>query len=87
MALQFVSTSVLSSADGIAFESEEKKDSEEVRKAKAAATAAENKPLFEQLADNQAKKQEEYDANTKLIFGNILLHLPVILKPNGMHTS
>ena len=69
MALHFVSTSVLSSSDGIAFENEEKKDSEEVRQAKAAAIAAENKPLFEQLADLKAKKQEEYDANTKLIFG------------------
>lgn len=69
MALHFVSTSVLSSSDGIAFEKEEKKDSEEVRSANAAALAAKNKPLFEQLEAIKAKKQEEYDANTKLIFG------------------
>lgn len=71
MALHFVSTSVLSSADGIAFENEEKKDTEEIRQAKAAAKAAENKPLFQQLEDLKAKKQEEYDANTKLLFGEL----------------
>lgn len=69
MALHFVSTSVLSSSDGIGFEKEEMKESEETRAAKVAADRAAAKPLFEQLADQQDKKQAEYDANTKLIFG------------------
>jgi hypothetical protein len=68
MALHFVSTSVLSSKDGFSFENEEKKDSEEVRLAAAAAAAADKKPLFEQLNDLKNRKQEEYDANTKLLF-------------------
>ena len=73
MALHFVSTAILSSTDGIGFETEVKKDSEEVRIAKQAAIAAQNRPLFEQLADQELKKQSEYDANTKLIFGMLLL--------------
>jgi hypothetical protein len=72
MALHFVSTSVLSSTDGIGFEKEEMKDSEEIRKAKAASSISSAKPLYEQLALQQAKKQEEYDANTKKIFGKFL---------------
>jgi hypothetical protein len=69
MALHFVSTSILSSEDGIGFEKEIKKDTEDVRLAKQAAALAQSKPLYEQLADQQRIKDEEYEANTKLIFG------------------
>mmetsp|Transcript_23879 Transcript_23879/g.35036 ORF Transcript_23879/g.35036 Transcript_23879/m.35036 type:complete len:200 (+) Transcript_23879:32-631(+) len=68
MALHFVSTSVLSSSDGIGYEKEEKKETEDTRAARIAAERAASKPLFEQLAEQQEKKQAEYDANTKLIF-------------------
>ena len=69
MALHFVSTSILSSADGIGFDKEEVKESEETRNARIAAERAAAKPLYEQLAAQQDKKQAEYDAQTKLIFG------------------
>jgi hypothetical protein len=69
MALHFVSTSVLSSADGIGFDKEEVKENEETRAARVAAANAAAKPLFEQLAAQQEKKQADYDAQTKLIFG------------------
>ena len=69
MALYFVSTSVLSSEDGIGFEKEVKKTTESDAD-KAAKIAIENaKPLYEQLAEQNSKKQAEYDAMTKLIFG------------------
>ena len=74
MALHFVSTAVLSSSDGIAFETEVKTDSEEVRKAKAKAAAAHSKPLYEQLEAIKQKQQEEYDAMTKLIFGRLITY-------------
>lgn len=66
MALHFVSTSVLTSSDGIAFEHEEKKDTLDVRNA--AKTNDTSRPLFEQLAEQNDKKQAERDAITKLIF-------------------
>ena len=67
MALHFVATSVLTSEDGIGFEKEVQLESDDARKSKAEAIKV--KPLFEQLAEQNAKKQEEYDAMTKLIFG------------------
>jgi hypothetical protein len=69
MSLHFVSTAVLSSEDGIGFEREERRDTDEVRRAAVAARNAEARPLFDQLEIEKAKKQEEYDAVTKLIFG------------------
>lgn len=69
MAINFVSTSILSSTDGIAFEKDEIKDTEEVKKIKLESEKGLVKPLYEQLAIQQAKKQEEYEANTKKIFG------------------
>lgn len=68
MALHFVSTSILSSENGIDFGKEEIIISEESKKAIAAAERASNRPLYEQLFDQQQKKQEEYDANTKRMF-------------------
>eukprot|EP00601_Ochromonadales_sp_CCMP2298_P000166 CAMPEP_0173187554 /NCGR_PEP_ID=MMETSP1141-20130122/10773_1 /TAXON_ID=483371 /ORGANISM="non described non described, Strain CCMP2298" /LENGTH=226 /DNA_ID=CAMNT_0014111403 /DNA_START=53 /DNA_END=730 /DNA_ORIENTATION=+ len=65
MTLRFVKTSILSSEDGIDFDKETAVESEEVLKARREAEASSNKPLYQQLADIQARKQEEYDANTK----------------------
>ena len=72
MALHFVSTSVLSAKDNGEY-SEEMRENEEVLLAKVAASKSANKPLYEQLAEQAMKKQAEYDANTKLIFGRPLL--------------
>lgn len=69
MALHFVSTSVLSSEDGIGYEKEVVKDTQETRSAKAAADAASNKPLHQVLAEAAEAKQADYDAKTKELFG------------------
>ena len=68
MTLRFVKTAILSSSDGIDFGSEVAVESEEVLKTRAAAEAAANKPLYQQLADLRDLKQLEYDENTKKIF-------------------
>lgn len=68
MTLRFVKTAVLSSTDGIDFSNEVSVESEETRMARLAAERAAQKPLFEQLAEQKQKKQDEYDANTKLLF-------------------
>ena len=68
MTLRFVKTSILSSGDGIDFDNEVSVESEEVTKTRLAAEAAQNKPLFQQLADLKDRKQEEYDENTKKLF-------------------
>ena len=70
MALHFVKTSVLSSADGVDFGTEVQVESDETRKVRLDAEAATRKPLFQQLADLRDKKQEEYDENKKKIFGS-----------------
>lgn len=71
MALHFVSTTVLSSEDGIGFSKEVALETEEARKARIDAEKAANRPLFMQLAEQQDKKQAEYDANTKKMFGEM----------------
>ena len=68
MALHFVSTSVLSSNDGIEFNNEIQKESEEQRKARLKREEAAAKPLYIQLQEREAEKQAEYDANTKKLF-------------------
>lgn len=68
MALQFVKTSVLSSEDGIGFSKEETVESDEAKQIRLASERAAIKPLYEQLAEQKEKKQQEYDANTKLMF-------------------
>lgn len=68
MTLRFVKTSVLSSSDGIDFSNEVAVESEETKMARVAAERAAARPLFEQLAEQRQKKQDEYDANTKLMF-------------------
>lgn len=68
MALHFVSTSVLSSSDGIAYEKEDVKNTEETRLAKIA-QQKESKPLYQQLAEQKEIKDAEYEANSKLLRG------------------
>lgn len=68
MALHFVSTSVLSSNDGIEFNNEVQKETEEQRKARLQREAAASKPLYLQLQEREAEKQAEYEANTKKLF-------------------
>lgn len=68
MTLRFVKTSILSSEDGIDFSKEVALETEEAKNARIAKELAQSKPLYEQLAANKAKKQEEYDENTKKIY-------------------
>ena len=68
MTLRFVSTSILTSEDGIDFSKETAVESQEVNDARLAAQKASSKPLYAQLAEIRDRKQEEYDANTKKIF-------------------
>eukprot|EP00752_Nemacystus_decipiens_P014554 g12962.t2 len=58
----FVSTSVLESKDGIDFNEEVRKESEEVSEAERIAKEAERKPLWEQLAGKRDEKQAKFDA-------------------------
>ena len=50
MSIHFVSTSILSSTDGINHDKEEEVESNEVIKARKEAERAANKPLYQQLA-------------------------------------
>lgn len=67
MALHFVSTSVLTSEDGIQFSKEESLETEEAKKLRQNQERQANKPLYLQLAERQDEKQIEYDKVTKLI--------------------
>ena len=67
MSIQFVATTVVQESDGISFGAEEAIESEEVKRARVQAERAAQKPLYEQLAEREAKKKEEYDRNTKVI--------------------
>lgn len=79
MALHFVSTSVLRSEDGIGFDKEEKKETEETKLARVRADQASRKHLYEQLAEQEQLKQAEYDANTKAMFGSYYCFLCALL--------
>lgn len=68
MTLRFVKTSVLVSEDGLEFSKETAIESEDARQARLARENAANKPLYQQLAEQKQKKQDEIDANTKLLF-------------------
>jgi hypothetical protein len=67
MALHFVKTAIQTSTDGHIY-SEEAVESDETRKARKEAEESSRKPLFQQLADIKAKKDEEYDENKKKMF-------------------
>ena len=66
---------------------QEVKENQEVTQARRAADAASKKSLYEQLAEQQDKKKEEYDANTKLIFGEMAKTniMSIILPVNFLH--
>ena len=68
MSLHFVSTSILTSSDGIDFNSEVHQESEEQRVERMKKESNASKPLFMQLADREEEKKAEYDAMTKKIF-------------------
>lgn len=68
MALHFVSTSVLTSEDGIDFSKETQLETEEAKKIRLEREKVGSKPLFMQLAEQQDKQQLERDKITKLIF-------------------
>jgi hypothetical protein len=68
MTLRFVKTSILTSEDGIDFGTETAVENEETRAARLAAEQAQNRPLYQQLADIKTRKDEEYDENTKKMF-------------------
>lgn len=68
MSLQFVKTAVLTSTDGLDFSKEEAIESDEAKATRLAQERAANKPLYQQLAEQKDKKQQEYDAMTKMIF-------------------
>lgn len=68
MTLRFVKTSILVSEDGLDFSKETAVESEETRNNRLARETGAEKPLYQQLADQKQRKQDEYDANTKLLF-------------------
>ena len=68
MALHFVATSVLTS-DGIDGGKEEALETEEARRSRKEAEEAGRKPLFEQLRMIKEKQQEDFDNNTRLMYG------------------
>jgi len=65
MSIRFVSTAILSSSDGIDFDTEEKLETVEAKEARKAAERGASKPLFQQLAEREEAKKLEYDLNTK----------------------
>ena len=67
MSINFVSTSVLSSDNGIDYNTEVAIEDESTRKARLDRESASAKPLYEQLREQQMRKQDEYDKNTKLM--------------------
>ena len=69
MSLNFVSTSVLSSTDGVSHNTEtdlEPKDSSSLN-------LSHSKPLYEQLRENAQKDQEKYDEISKSMRGTATL--------------
>lgn len=68
MSLNFVSTSVLTSEDGIAYSTETAIPSEEAQANRLKQQSSNGKSLYEQLEERKLLKEEEYNNNTKLIF-------------------
>ena len=67
MAVRFVATEILSSADGLSHGETRVLETDEVRAARAAGGGG-GKTLYEQLEAEREKQQEAYDANTKALF-------------------
>lgn len=72
MALHFTSSSILTSDDGIGFNKEVALETAEAKLARKASEQAASKPLYMQLAEKKELEQQEYDANTKRMFGKPL---------------
>ena len=68
MSLNFVSTSVLSSTDGVSHNTET-----QLQPTSSASLTTHRKPLFEQLRENAEKDQEKYDEVTKAMRGTTTL--------------
>ena len=68
MALHFVSTTILTSDDGIEFKKEVQLETEEAKRIRIDRERVAQRPLFMQLAEQQEKLQAEKDKITKLIF-------------------
>jgi len=68
MAIHFVSTSILSSTDGVDFSTEVSIDTEEGKRARADAAKGDNS-LYDQLEERKKAKDEEYETNGKLMRG------------------
>jgi len=68
MSLNFVSSAVLSSTDGISHNEEKPIESAEAERARRSGIGT-SKPLFEQLQYNRDKAQEQYDEVTKSMRG------------------
>jgi len=66
MAIKFVKTEILSSADGVSMGESKRLESPEADEA--LKLNGRGKSLFEQLSEQKDKEQESYDATTKLIF-------------------
>lgn len=73
MALHFVSSSILSSSDGVEFNEEVILDTEETRKQKLKAEQDSKKSLYSQLQERQAAKDEEFEANRKKLYATATL--------------
>ena len=70
MSLNFVSTSVLSSTDGVSHNTETQLDPS----SSTSTNQTYQKPLYEQLRDNSEKDQEKYDEMTKAMRGTTTLN-------------
>ena len=78
MSINFVSTAVLKSEDGISYEKEEQTESEETRLARQRKERASSKPLYEQLAEQRESKQAEIDESRRF------MHVPVGLDEDDL---
>jgi hypothetical protein len=65
MSIHFVKTAVLTSVDGLDFNEETKLANEEAQRVRLAAEAARRIPLYQQLAERKAIKDDEYIATGK----------------------
>ena len=88
MAVRFVATEILSSADGLSHGETQVLETDEVRAARAAGGGG-GKTLYEQLEAEREKQQEAYDANTKALGAGrlppVFLFAPVTLRQLVSH--
>ena len=82
MSLNFVSTSVLSSTDGVSHNTET-----QLQPTSSASLTTHRKPLFEQLRENAEKDQEKYDEVTKAMRGTTTLDEDDVAFIQGMEDS